>query len=180
MNFNLIAAIDSKRGIGKNGRLPWNLPSDLAYYQKTTTGNGKNVVIMGRLTWESIPPEHRPLKKRINIVITRNTSYELPQGVEKAESLEKALNIAARFLPEEIFVIGGSQIFYDAIHNANCATLYITEIEGDFECDTFFPKIDPRKFKKISESALREENAIKFKFVKYRKAEKEFSSLIAP
>lgn len=168
MKFSLIAAVDSKMGIGKNGRLPWHLPADLAYFNKTTVGNGKNVVIMGRLTWESLPAAHRPLAQRRNIVITRNAAYELPKNVEMVESLEKALDAAQKYKPEGIFVIGGSQIFYDAIQHPDCSKIYLTEIKGDFNCDTFFPKIDPRKFKKISASEMHEENGVKFRFVKYQ------------
>lgn len=164
MNFSLIAACDSKRGIGKNGKLPWNLPGDLAYFNKTTVGNGKNAVIMGRLTWESIPVEHRPLPGRKNIVITRNQSLELPSGVNKAESLEEALRIASQCVPEEIFVIGGSQIFYDAIQNPSCKKLYITAVEGNFECDVFFPEIDTKKFKKTWGSTPHKENGVGFIF----------------
>lgn len=167
MTFSIIAAVDSNMGIGKNGRLPWHLPADLAYFNKTTVGNGKNAVIMGRLTWESLPLIHRPLEKRINIIITRNHTYALPEGVFRTESLEEALRIASRCVPKEIFVIGGSQIFYNAIQHPNCAKIYLTEIDGDFNCDAFFPKIDPRKFKKNYISVLHEENGIFYKFAVY-------------
>lgn len=167
MKFSLIAAVDSKLGIGKNGHLPWRLPSDLTYYHDKTVGNGNNAVIMGRLTWESLPQKFRPLPKRKNIVITRNPEYALPQGVLKAENLEQALALAEGSKPEEIFVIGGSQIFGDAILHPDCAALYLTEIEGNFACDTFFPKI-PAYFKKTLKSEVHEENGIRFKFCVYR------------
>lgn len=168
MHFSLIAAADSKMGIGKAGKLPWHLPKDFAYFQKTTIGNGNNAVIMGRLTWESIPKKERPLKKRKNIVITRNKKYGVPQGVEAAESLEAALSLAAQSKPDEIFVIGGSQIFDEAISNPLCATIYLTEVEGDFLCDAFFPKIAGEKFNKISEGKIYEENGVKFRFAVFR------------
>lgn len=168
MTFSIIAAVDSKMGIGKNGRLPWHLPSDLHFFHDTTIGRGKNAIIMGRRTWESIPEKQRPLKDRLNIVITRNSTYELPKGILKATSLEEALALAAAQNTAEIFVIGGSQIFYDTIQHPACAQIYLTEITGDFQCDTFFPKIDPKKFKKMSESEAYEENDIKFRFIKYQ------------
>lgn len=167
MFFSLIAAVDSKMGIGKNGHLPWKLPSDLAYYHTKTVGNGNNAVIMGRLTWESLPEKFRPLPKRKNIVITRNSTLELPAGVARSESLEKALAVAENLMPDDIFIIGGSQIFADAIAHPDCAKIYLTEIEGNFVCDTFFPKI-PQKFKKISASEISEENGIKFRFCVYQ------------
>lgn len=168
MSFYIIAAVDEKMGIGKNGKLPWHLPSDLKFFHNTTVGRGKNAVIMGRITWESIPESRRPLKDRLNIVITRNPNYELPADAEKAASLEEALKIAHTKNIHEIFAIGGSQIFYDAIQNPACEKIYLTELAGDFQCDAFFPKIDPKKFKKTSESPVREENGIKFRFVKYQ------------
>lgn len=167
MSFSIIAAVDSKMGIGKNGRLPWNLPSDLKFFHDTTIGNGKNAVIMGRLTWESIPENRRPLKDRLNIVITRNTEYRVPKNVYIAESLEKALAVASQYKVEAVFVIGGAQIFYDATQNPACKKIYLTELQGDFQCDVFFPKIDPQKFKRIGESEVHEERAIKFRFVQY-------------
>lgn len=167
MSFFIIAAVDSKMGIGKNGRLPWHLPADLKFFHDTTTGRGKNAVIMGRLTWESIPENRRPLKDRLNIVITRNTAYRVPEGVHAAESLEKALNLASQHGAENTFIIGGAQIFYDAIQNPACKKIYLTELEGDFQCDAFFPKIDPTRFKKISESEKHKEGGMEFRFMQY-------------
>lgn len=169
MTFSLIAAVDKNYGIGKRGRLPWHLPADLRYYNEKTRGNGKNAVIMGRLTWESIPEKYRPLQDRINIVITRNEAYPLPLGVEKALSLNESLKATQKHNPEEIFVIGGSQIFYDAIKHPDCAAIYLTEIDAVFDCDTFFPKFDKAVFKKVSESEVYEENGVKFRFVVYKK-----------
>ncbi|MBI2637968.1 dihydrofolate reductase [Candidatus Peregrinibacteria bacterium] len=184
MKFSLIAAADEKMGIGKSGRLPWHIPADLKFFHDTTIGRGKNAVIMGRTTWESIPEKRRPLAERTNIVLTHQNSYAVPSGVLQAASLQEALQKAQQKnkvapsgrindlasprlgLAEEIFVIGGAKVFEEAIGNPNCQTIYLTEIFGDFRCDAFFPKIDPAKFKKISESPMHEENNIKFRFVK--------------
>lgn len=169
MKFSLIAAVDSKMGIGLHGKIPWNIPSDLAHFNKITRGNGKNAVIMGRITWESLPAQHKPLKNRLNIVITRNAEYSLPKGALLAESLEKALALAKENRAQETFVIGGAQIYYDAIQNPACEKIYLTEIQGNFHCDAFFPKTDPSKFAKTSESETREENGIKFRFAEYER-----------
>lgn len=167
MNFYIIAAKDEKNGIGKNGKLPWNLPGDLANFNKITRGNGKNAVIMGRTTWEALPNQHRPLKGRINIVLSKNEKMNLPLGVEKADSLDHALGIAASRKAERVFVIGGAQIYSQVINHSNCAGIYITEVAGDFHCDAFFPEIDEKKFKLLRESEPREENGIKFRFTEY-------------
>ena len=169
MNFSLIAAVDKNYGIGENNTLPWNLPTDLKYYNDTTRGNGKNAVIMGRKTWESIPKKFQPLPKRVNIVITKNSNYALPEGVEKAATLEESLVIVERHRPEAVFVIGGAQIFAEAIKHPDCQKIYLTEIDAEFDCDTFFPKFDKNIFKKISESEVHEENGVKFRFVLYRR-----------
>ena len=169
MKFYLIAAADEKMGIGKNHKLPWNLPTDLKFFHDTTIGTGRNAVIMGRTTWESIPEKFRPLASRINIIMTRSGALELPHGAQPAASLEEALAKAQAQNPNEIFVIGGAQIFAEAISDLRCAGLYITEVSGDFKCDTFFPKIDPREFKEISRSEKYNENDISFCFLKYQK-----------
>lgn len=169
MTFSLIAAVDKNFGMGKNRRLPWHLPIDLRYFYNTTVGHGKNVVIMGRATWESIPLKERPLNKRNNIVITRNHAYSVPKGVEKTSSFEEALKAAERFDPEQIFVIGGSRIFQEAIRHPQCGGIYLTEIEAIFDCDVFFPKIDRTKFQIIDRSQPYGEKGITFWFTRYRR-----------
>ena len=167
MNFALIAAMDEARGIGKGGTLPWRLPKDLAYFNKVTMGTGKNAVIMGRATWDSLPAAHRPLPGRVNIVVSRNAELVLPAAVRRASSLEEALTIAKNAHAEKAFVIGGAKVFAEAISHPECSELYITEVHGTFACDTFFPKIDPSRFKKTASSEMHEQNGIKFSFVKY-------------
>ncbi|MBI5412942.1 dihydrofolate reductase [Candidatus Peregrinibacteria bacterium] len=170
MNFSIIAAVDEKNGIGIKGKLPWRLSKDLAYFQDITTDSGKNAVIMGRTTWESLPKGSRPLKNRLNIVLTRNSDIQLPEGVFKADSIDAALALAKGKNAEQVFVIGGAQVYAQAIENPNCTRIYLTQVFGDFKCDTFFPKFDPTKFEKTAESELHEEADVKFVFTKYRKA----------
>ena len=164
MDFFLIAAVDKNYGIGKNNDLPWKLPSDLAYFSEKTKGNGRNAVIMGRRTWESF--NGRALKNRMNIVISRS-EVRVPVGVFVAENIDEGLTIAHQHKCEETFVIGGGKIYEEALKHPGCAGIYLTEIDGEFDCDTFFPKFDKTIFKKVEESDLREENGLSFKFVKY-------------
>jgi dihydrofolate reductase len=155
MTLSLIAALDDKKGIGKNGKLPWHIPSDLKHFKNLTTGK---TVIMGRKTFESIG---RPLPKRQNIVITSNPSFE-KEGVLSASSLEDALDKAQS---DEVFVIGGGQIFNEAIDKAD--KLYLTLVSGDHQADTFFPGYEEfRKEKLLGEGA---ENGYKFKFIELQK-----------
>ena len=163
----IIAAVDDKFGIGKAGKLPWTLKQDLQFFQKTTTKTDSvtkaNMVIMGRKTWESIPPERRPLPGRRNVVLTSHADFKAP-GIYVFESLKDAFEAADEFI-DSIFVIGGGQVFEEAIRARNLKGIYLTHVKGNFKCDTFFPKI-PRSFKPelLEES---KENGLEFKFVFY-------------
>jgi len=133
--FSIVVAVDAKNGIGINGQLPWTLPEDMKHFRRLTCGEpwDTNAVIMGRKTWESIPLKFRPLPKRNNVVITRNKTYEVPDGVCVAGSLGESLSVNAK----KIFVIGGAEIYAEAIKHKDCEGLYITRIQNEYECDTF-------------------------------------------
>jgi len=136
--FSIVVAVDSKNGIGIDGKLPWRLTEDMRHFRDTTTGDDpgtNNAVIMGRKTWESIPAKFRPLPRRHNVVITRNKEYELPGGACRAGSLHDSLFIGAH----RLFVIGGADIYAEAIKHSNCEGLYLTRVRSEYKCDTFFP-----------------------------------------
>src|SRR3989338_10163823 len=136
MDFAIIAAMDENRVIGKNNALPWHLSADLKHLASATKGA---IVIMGRKTWESLPENFRPLKERLNIVVSR-TEQALPEGVLLAHSLEEALTLAETHAPEQkAFVIGGATLYAEAIRHLACKELLLTHIQGKFDCDTFFP-----------------------------------------
>ncbi len=168
MYFSIISAIDDKRGIGIKGGLPWNLQGDMEYFKKITVGRGNNGIIMGRTTWLSLPEKFRPLPQRINIVLTEKY-FQLPKGVYKAQSIDEALATLISKSVEQIFVIGGGQVYRQAIVHPLCQKLYLTEIQGNFNCDTFFPEI-PAQFIKKSESEPITEGHITYKFVVYEKS----------
>jgi dihydrofolate reductase len=146
-NFSIIVAFDEHRGIGKGGVMPWHLPADLKHFRDITSpaaSGEQNAVIMGRKTWESIPGQFRPLPGRVNAVITRQPGYALPEGVLRASSLTEALESLGgprRSDIGKIFVIGGAQVFAEAIVHPACQSLYLTHISGSFDCDVFFPDI---------------------------------------
>lgn len=139
MSLSLIAAIAENNCIGKNNTLPWHIPEDLKHFKEVTRGK---TVLMGRKTWESLPERFRPLPDRLNIVITRQSPYTVPAGVEVYASPEEA--VAARPL-EEIMVIGGAEMYRQTIDQAD--TLYITHVKQSVEGDAFFPVIDPAVWK---------------------------------
>ncbi|MGZ9030213.1 MAG: dihydrofolate reductase [Burkholderiaceae bacterium] len=114
--------------IGANGGLPWRLPEDLQFFKRTTMGHP---IVMGRKTWESIG---RPLPGRRSVVVTRDRRFAVP-GAEVAHSLGEAVLRCAE--AEEIFVIGGAQLYAEALPRAD--RLLLTEIDADFDGDTFLP-----------------------------------------
>jgi len=144
--FKIIAAIDSEtRGIGFNGALPWKIKADLAYFQKITTGG---TVIMGRKTWESLPPPNC-LSNRQNIVITNNSTITYPH-IQFADSLDEALNLART---DRVFVIGGGMLYAEAIQRRDCQQLLLTLVtSGSDIFDTFFPEYE-HLFRKSKETS---------------------------
>lgn len=168
MNFSIIAAVDQKMGIGINNHLPWDIKADLKHFSDISIGNKKNACIMGLNTWKSLPEKFRPLRDRLNVVLSQNKEFDLPAGVLNFQSFDEALNVLFKIDLGEIFIIGGAMLYATAIAHPACQKIYLTEIEEIFNCDTFFPAIPP-DFKKIEESALQEENGIKFRFVVYER-----------
>ena len=144
MTVSLIAALTKNRVIGRNNDLPWNLPDDMKYFMQTTKGHP---VIMGRKNYESIPEKFRPLPNRTNIIITRQPDF-YASGCIISHSLSEAISAAAKLQQDEIFLIGGSQIYKEGI--ALCTKMYLTEIEAVLEGDVFFPEIKMQEWKAVS------------------------------
>ena len=167
--FSIIVAFDSQYGIGKNGQLVWHLPSDLKHFKEITTAvtnpAKKNAVIMGRKTWESLPSKFRPLPGRVNLVLSREGRIDLPVGVLCSKSMDEALNQLSSIV-ENIFVIGGAQIYAQAIDHPLCQKLYVTHVKGEYGCDAFFPPIS-RQFSRISTSEQYQEEGISFHFSEF-------------
>lgn len=138
----VIAAVAKNRVIGKDNQLIWNIPEDMAHFKALTAGH---TVIMGRKTWESLPPRFRPLPGRRNIVISRQTDHAAP-GAELANSLENALKLAST--ADTVFIIGGEQIYAQAMALAD--RLEITEVDLEPEGDAWFPEISTVNWKKTS------------------------------
>jgi dihydrofolate reductase/thymidylate synthase len=146
-SYACVVAADVARGIGRGNELPWpRLPGDVAHFKQITTGTrepGKqNAVIMGRRTWDSLPPRYRPLAGRINVVVSR--SLDRLDGAIVAPGLDEAVAAATEAGAESIFVVGGGQLYTGAIADPRCAVLYYTDIAGRFDCDTVFPAFRDR------------------------------------
>ena len=130
--ITLIVARARNGVIGRDGTLPWRLPEDLAHFKRTTMGH---TIVMGRKTWDSIG---RPLPGRRSIVVSRKAGFTAA-GAEVAPSLDAAISLCAG--SEEVFVIGGAELYREALPRAE--RLVVTEIDADFDGDTFWPAPDP-------------------------------------
>ncbi|WP_286240399.1 type 3 dihydrofolate reductase [Neptuniibacter halophilus] len=144
MKLAMIVAQAKNRVIGVNNKLPWHLPEDLRYFKQVTMGKP---IIMGRNTYDSIG---RPLPGRTNIVITRQDDYA-PQGVKVVKSLEAALELAESVAlidgADEAMVIGGAQIYAQALEKAD--RLYLTEVDAEIEGDAWFPEFARAQWQEI-------------------------------
>ena len=138
MTISLVVAAAENNAIGKNNQLLWHLPNDLKFFKNTTWGMP---VVMGRKTYESV---NKPLPGRVNIVITRQAGWEA-EGTVVAKNLNEALEQAAATNCKEIFIIGGGEIYKEAITIAD--KIYLTRVHATFaDADTFFPIIDESKW----------------------------------
>jgi len=145
MPLHLIYARSRNNVIGVNGDLPWHLPEDLAHFKRTTLGQP---VIMGRITWQSIPEKFRPLPGRTNVVVSRQSDF-LATGAQVVGSLQAALNL---FPPNEaVWLIGGAQLYAQAMPLAQ--QLVITEIDADYEGDAFAPVLNAAEWTEIHRSS---------------------------
>jgi dihydrofolate reductase/thymidylate synthase len=195
--FQIVVAATRQLGIGRNGQLPWKLSGDMKYFKnltEETSDRGKrNAVVMGRNTWESIPQKFRPLPGRLNIVLSRSAQNNenvnssnrntlslehrgSPEDVLVHGSLDSALEMLAspdfKDKVETVFVIGGGQVYKDAIKSPLCDAIHITKVDSDVECDTFFPSIDQEKYRVWSSSPCNTENSVGYTFLCYSRSGK--------
>ncbi len=160
MIISLIAAMSTNRVIGISNRLPWNMPADVAYFKRTTAGKK---FIMGRKTYEAADAFYSDVE---NIVVTRNKEYQVDDNSRIADSFETALQLAAEG-DEEVFVIGGAEIFKKAMPYAN--QIYVTVIHSEFTGDAYFPIISPSKWKLAEQTDFKadEQNPYNYSFLRY-------------
>ena len=156
--LHLIFARAANGVIGKDGRLPWHLPEDMAHFRRLTSGHP---VIMGRKTWDSLPPKFRPLPARTNIVVTRQPAWQAQGGLRVA-SLQEALELC----PDgaDAWVIGGAAIYREAFPLAHTAV--VTEIDADFEGDVYAPQFGPQ-WRETAREPHTAANGLAFSFVTY-------------
>lgn len=166
MKLALIAAIAKNGVVGRDNQMPWYLPEDLKHFKELTLGKP---IVMGRLTYESIG---KPLPGRTNIVVTRQQKYQ-PQGVVVANGLDQALELAESAAVsegvDELMVIGGAQIYAEALVQAD--TLYITEIQQNIDGDAFFPEVEWGNWREFERWDFKGKSpqSLDYSFVTYRR-----------
>lgn len=154
----LVAAVGTNRELGKDNKLLWHIPEDLNHFKEITSGHA---VIMGRKTYESIG---RLLPSRVNIIVTRDATYTVA-GAHICYSFEEAVKTAKKNEKEEIMVIGGGQIFEQALPLAH--KLYLTVVDGTFDADVYFP--DYSLFTKVLSEQKRESEGYMYAFLELQK-----------
>lgn len=141
--FSIIVATDSCHGISKNGEIPWKSQSAATFFRDTTMGRGRNAVIMGRVTYEKIPPEFRPLEKRHCVVISRTWNHTDHPEITVCPSLLDALILlgGTRKSYDDVIIAGGEQLYHEALDKFMylCKRVYITRFKTDYNCNQFFP-----------------------------------------
>ena len=160
--LTLIAATSTNNALGKDNQLVWHLPDDFKRFKTLTSGH---YIIMGRKTFESFP---KPLPNRTHVIITLNKNYKAPEGCIVVSSLEKAIEICPK--NEEVFIIGGGEIYKQSIDIADKVEL--TRVHTTVDADTFFPEINPEKWEVIfeEEHTKDEKHAFDFTFLTFIKA----------
>ena len=167
MKISLIVAIAKNNAIGKDNDLLWRLPKDMQHFKAKTLNHH---IITGRKNYISIPKKFRPLVDRTNIVLTRKTDFNEENCIIK-HSLEAAIEFAETNNETELFIIGGGQIYNEALSKNLIDKMYITHVHQNFDADTFFPEIDLAIFKKTKEEHHQadKKNPFDYSFTEYEK-----------
>lgn len=165
MRISIIVAVSENNVIGRNNDLPWHLPADMKFFKDTTMGH---CVVMGRKNFQSIPDRYRPLEGRTNIVVTRQKDF-FAEGVVVTHSIEEAVQVARDRNDSECFIIGGGEIFSQAI--PLCDRIYLTLIHHHFDGDVHFPVLNESGWKEIfrKDVAADEKNKFPFTFLTYER-----------
>uniref|UniRef100_A0A1J3DC65 Bifunctional dihydrofolate reductase-thymidylate synthase n=1 Tax=Noccaea caerulescens TaxID=107243 RepID=A0A1J3DC65_NOCCA len=175
--YQVVVAATKEMGIGKDGKLPWNLPTDLKFFKDLTLTTSdsakKNAILMGRKTWESIPTKYKPLSGRLNVVLTRSSGFDIAntENVVTCSSIDSALDLLAappyHLSIEKVFVIGGGDVLRESLNKPSCEAIHLTEIDTSLDCDTFIPAVDTSAYQPWCSSLPISENGLRFSFTTY-------------
>ena len=163
--LTLIAATSTNNALGKDNQLVWHLPDDFKRFKSLTSNH---YIILGRKTFESFP---KPLPNRTHVIITRQKNYEVPENCIVVSCLEKAIEVCPK--NEEVFIIGGGEIYKQSIDIAD--KIELTRVHTTVEADTFFPEINLKKWEVVFEEHHEkdEKHAFEFTFITYKKIDSE-------
>jgi dihydrofolate reductase len=166
MKVSIIVAVAENGVIGKNNKLIWRLSDDLKNFKRITTGH---FIIMGRKTYESIG---KPLPNRTNLILSRNKNFNA-EGCIVLDSLDKALTYSYKHRQDEVFLIGGAQLYHAVIDKAD--KLYLTRVHAKPDGDAFFPEIDYSKWMEISHNTVNknEKNEFDFEIIELERKSEE-------
>jgi dihydrofolate reductase len=172
VKFEIVVAADEARGIGRQGGLPWKLPGDMALFKRLTSEAPEgqvNAVVMGRKTYESIPPRFRPLRGRLNVVLSRQPDFASDGGVLVHRSLDAALSaLAERAELAKTFVIGGGELYVQALAHPACARVHLTRVHATFACDTFLSPFEDR-FRLVTRDGPHRDDSVTYTFETYER-----------
>ncbi|MFT3928320.1 MAG: dihydrofolate reductase [Myxococcales bacterium] len=173
--FSIVVAADENRGIGRANGLPWKLPSEMAYFKRLTSeasAGRQNAVVMGRKTYESIPGKFRPLKDRLNVVLSRDPAFAADPGVRVCSSLSETLEQLIS-LPsvDRIFVIGGASLYAESLRDPSCRRVYLTRVHRAFECDAFLAEFE-QDFRLVTRDGPHRDGDVEFSFEVYERTQR--------
>lgn len=163
MKIKLIVAVSENNVIGVKNDLPWHLPDDMDFFKKKTLNSS---VIMGKNNFLSIPEKFRPLKNRINIILTRNKSFNAKECLI-ANDLKAAIKLAKK-AKKNIFIIGGGMVYKDALTQGLVDIIYLTRIHAQIKGDVFFPELDMNKWRVVEEQLHPKDSRHKYDFTFFK------------
>ncbi len=168
MKIKMIAAMDQKRGIGKNNDLMWKLSDDMRFFMNTTKGH---IVVMGRKNYDSIPEKYRPLADRENVVLTRNKNFKADNCRVFHDMKDCISFYEDKEEKRDLFIIGGGEIYRLALELGVAEEIYLTYVLNTYDADTFFPEFDTCEWNQefIGVKEKDERNEADFVIVKYTK-----------
>lgn len=162
MKISIVVAVADNNAIGKDGNLLWRLPKDMQYFKEVTWGHH---VLMGRKTWDGIPPKFSPLPGRVNIIVTRQEGF-VCEGCKVVKSVEEGIAFAKQSGEHELMIIGGGEIYKQALDTTD--KIYLTKVHHTFaDADTFFPELNGNEWTTANHewNMADEKNEFDFEFV---------------
>lgn len=162
MKISIVVAVADNNAIGKEGKLLWRLSRDMQYFKEVTWGHH---VLMGRKTWDGIPPKFSPLPGRVNIIVTRQSDF-VCEGCKVVASVEEGIEFARQNGEQELMVIGGGEIYKQALNKTD--KIYLTKVHHTFtDADTFFPQLSNEEWNTTNSewNMADEKNEFDFEFV---------------